>query len=148
MNKHTKTGKALTELIIETFRLNGAILKAGDKLISDLGLTSARWQVLSCLTNEPITVAEIARRMGLSRQNVQRIANRLLQDQFVETIPNPAHKRASLFKLTSLGTESMQEVTRRQREWANQVSKNMGFEEIEKTVSTMTDCRKKIDNSE
>jgi len=49
----------------------------GDKFISDLGLTSTRWQVLGSLMDGPITVAEIARRMGLSWQNVQRISNRL-----------------------------------------------------------------------
>ena len=33
---------ALTELILETFRLNGCLLAAGDRLTADLGLTSAR----------------------------------------------------------------------------------------------------------
>ena len=36
----------ITDLILETFRLNGQLLAAGDALVSDVGLTSARWQVL------------------------------------------------------------------------------------------------------
>ena len=111
---HTKSGSKFTELILETFRLNGALIDAGDKLIKDLGLTSARWQVLGSLLDGSITVAEIARRMGLSRQNVQRISNRLEQDGFIDTSPNPAHRRAKLYFLTAFGTESMQEVSRRQ----------------------------------
>jgi len=79
---HTKSGSKFTELILETFRLNGVLIEAGDKLISDLGLTSARWQVLGNLMGGSITVAEIARKMGLARQNVQRISNRLEQGGF------------------------------------------------------------------
>ena len=36
----------VTELIVETFRLNGRLLEAGDELVRPLGLTSARWHLL------------------------------------------------------------------------------------------------------
>jgi DNA-binding MarR family transcriptional regulator len=144
---HTKTGSKFTELILEAFRLNGALIEAGDKLISDLGLTSARRQVLGSLMDGPITVAEIARRMGLSRQNVQRIANRLEQDGFIDTSPNPAHRRAKLYFLTAFGIESMQEVTKRQERWVNQLAKNMEFLGLSQTVSVMIDCRQQVQKS-
>ena len=144
---HTKSGRNFTELILETFRLNGDLIEAGDKLISDLGLTSARWQVLGGLMDGPITVAEIARRMGLSRQNVQRIANRLKQDGFIDTSPNPAHRRAKLYFLTNFGMESMQEVTKRQERWVNQMSKDMELVGIRQTVSMMIDCRQQVQKS-
>lgn len=144
---HTKSGRIFTELILETFRLNGALIEAGDKLISDLGLTSARWQVLGSLMDEPITVAEIARRMGLSRQNVQRIANRLAKDGFIDTSPNPAHRRAKLYFLTSFGIESMQEVTKRQERWVNQLSKDIEPVGLSKTVSVMIDSRQQLQKS-
>ena len=66
----------LTDLIVETFRLNGRLLAAGDGLVADLGLTSARWQVLGAIAASPVPlpVASIARNMGLSRQGVQRLA--------------------------------------------------------------------------
>lgn len=50
---HTKSGSKITELIIETFRFNGALIEAGYKLICDLGLTSARWQILGSLKDGP-----------------------------------------------------------------------------------------------
>lgn len=144
---HTKSGSIFTELILETFRLNGTLIEAGDKLISDLGLTSARWQVLGSLVDGPITVAEIARRMGLSRQNVQRIANRLKQDGFIDTSPNPAHRRAKLNSLTDYGIESMREVTKRQEEWVNQMSKDMELAGLRQTVAMMIDCRQRVQKS-
>jgi hypothetical protein len=39
----------ITDLILETFRLNGELLTAGDRLVADLSLTSARWQVLGAV---------------------------------------------------------------------------------------------------
>ena len=77
VNKHadmlSDEGKVFTDLILETFRLNGKLLAAGDKLTSGLPLSSARRQVLGEIIDGPFTVAQIARNMGLKRQSVQRI---------------------------------------------------------------------------
>ena len=43
--KLTPSGTALSDTIFELLRLNSRILTAGDRLVSSLGLTSARWQV-------------------------------------------------------------------------------------------------------
>ncbi len=144
---HTRSGKKLTELIDETFRLNGAILKVGDYLTTDIGLTSSRWQVLASLKNGPITVAEIAREMGLSRQNVQRIANRLKQDLFIEAKNNPAHLRSNLYALTSLGKTSMDEISEKQEKWANKVAENMKDTELQKAIFLLNDYRQQIETS-
>ena len=47
---------ALTQLILEVFRVNGGLLSAGDRLVADLGLTSARWQVLGAVALSPAAV--------------------------------------------------------------------------------------------
>ena len=95
----------ITGLILETFRLNGRLLTAGDALVSDLGLTSALWQVLGAVAMSPmpLPVSHIARNMGLTRQTVQRTANELEADGFVRFAPNPHHQRAKLVLLTDLG---------------------------------------------
>ena len=92
------TRTAITELILETFRLNGRLLAAGDALVRDLGLTSARWQVLGAVAMSPVPlpVSHIARNMGLSRQGVQRVADELEARGIVRFAPNPHHRRARL----------------------------------------------------
>ncbi len=40
---YTLSGQAVTGMILETFQLNGRLLAAGDQLVQDLGLSSARW---------------------------------------------------------------------------------------------------------
>jgi len=147
MMTHTKIGSKFTDLILEIFRFNGLLIEAGDKLIGDLGLSSARWQILGSLVNEPLSVVDIARQMGLSRQNVQRIANRLEKDGFVHTSPNPAHRRSKLYLLTPLGSETMQEVAKRQEIWANRLAQNIDLSELTKTLSMMIDCRSRVQKS-
>ena len=103
--RHTPGGEALTDLVLAVFRLNGRLLAAGDHLVSDLGLTSARWQVLGAIANAPSPqpVAWLARSMGLNRQGVQRIVNEMREDDLVELRPNPHHRRAHLVALTKRG---------------------------------------------
>ena len=48
--KHTPSGRALTDLVLELFRLNNRLLAAGDRLVAGIGLTSARWKVLGTIS--------------------------------------------------------------------------------------------------
>lgn len=143
---HTPEGADFTKLLLETFRLNGALIAAGDQLVGDLGLTSARWQVLGALCESPATVAEIARRMGLTRQNVQRIADYLAKDGFVTTSANPAHRRAKLYSLTPHGKTVMEEVGSRQAEWANRIADGIGSTQLADAVSLMTVLTKRLEH--
>ena len=101
-SQRTEEGEAVTALILDVFRLNGRLLLAGDRLVSELGLTSARWQILGAIAyaDRPESVAWHARTMGVHRQGVQRIVNELNRDGIVDFEPNPHHKRAHLVVLT------------------------------------------------
>src|SRR5262249_27541551 len=106
----TGAGAEVTELILDVFRLNGRLLAAGDRLVADLGLTSARWQVLGAvaLAATPGPVAHLARSMGLTRQGVQRIVNALAAQGLLQFEPNPHHRRAPLVTLTEEGRQAYQ----------------------------------------
>src|SRR5271156_2611535 len=101
--RQTRAARLFTELLIEVFRLNGQLLASGDRLTADLGLTSARWQVLGAIDQEVATVSQIARLMGLQRQSVQRLVDILTGDGIVECLPNPSHRRAKLVRVTASG---------------------------------------------
>jgi len=104
----TEAGEALTKLVLDLFRVNNLILGWGDRLVAPLGLTSARWQVLGAVVAaaRPQPVAWLARDLGTSRQNVQRIVNDLAQAGLVSFAPNPHHKRAQLVVLTEAGASA------------------------------------------
>lgn len=146
--RHTPSGANFTDLILEMFRLNGALIAAGNHLVEDLGLTSARWQVLGGLTDGPASVADIARKMGLTRQSVQRIADRLMEEGFAATAPNPAHRRAKLYTLTSHGEAVMAEVSRRQIEWSNRIAEAIDSEDLAAALSVMTKLRQRLEKDQ
>jgi DNA-binding MarR family transcriptional regulator len=143
-------GAAITDLILETFRLNGRLLTAGDALVSDLGLTSALWQVLGAVAMSPVPlpVSHIARNMGLTRQTVQRTANELEAQGFVRFAPNPHHRRAKLVLLTDAGRATYDKARRRQRPWAASLADGLADREIESAVSVMRKVRQKLDAGE
>src|SRR5690606_8184011 len=115
----TAEGAALTELILLVFRLNGRLLEAADRMAGTAGLTAARWQVLGGVLDEPRPVAEIARRMGLTRQAVQRLANALVDEGFATWTPNPAHRRAKLLEPTPKARSAIRRIAAVQHPWTN-----------------------------
>ena len=133
----TPSAEAFTQLILETFRFNGQLLAAGDRLIKDLGLSSALWQVLGAIEESPLTVAQIARNMGLTRQSVRRTANVLREKGFVEFQENPNHRRAKLVVPVKQGRNVLDQVTKLQIDWSNSVSKGLGANKINTVTQTM-----------
>jgi DNA-binding MarR family transcriptional regulator len=133
----SESSRAMTALILEVFRLNGALLEAGDGLVSDIGLTSARWQVLSGIaySEEPKPVAWVAQDMGLSRQAVQRIVNDLQKAGLVELQPNPRHARASLVLLTKEGQLRLAQASERQAKWVADLAEDLAPANIENAVT-------------
>lgn len=96
--------------------------EVGDALTQPSGQSSARWQVLAAVEDQPLTVAQIARRLGLTRQGVQRVADLLAREHLVSYHDNPAHRRAKLLHLQDQGKTVLHDIQQRQREWANRVS--------------------------
>lgn len=133
----TPGGAALTDVILATFRLNGRLMETAQGLAAEGGLTAAWWQVIGGVLDEPRTVADVARLMGMTRQGVQRIANLLVDDGLAEYRPNPAHKRASLLACTEAGYWAVRRISVAQHPWANQMGDAVGVEELSAALQTM-----------
>jgi DNA-binding MarR family transcriptional regulator len=138
----------LTELILEVFRLNGRLLAAGDRLVGDLGLTSARWQVLGAiaLAAAPMPVAWIARNMGLTRQAVQRIVNELIGEGVLALATNPHHRRAKLVVLTDRGARLYQTIEKRQLPWASALAEGLSPRTVASAVATLRALRERLED--
>jgi DNA-binding MarR family transcriptional regulator len=143
----TKVSRAFTQLILEVFRLNGRLLSAGDALTRPVGQTSARWQVLGALDEEGRTVADIGRRMGLTRQSVQRTADLLEADGLVSYADNPAHQRAKLATLTSRGRATLDTITSRQIAWANRIANGLSEGDLQHAIRALRQVRQAMEAS-
>ena len=148
-DKHTPAGNALTELILEAFRLNGRLLTAGDRLIAPLGLTSARWQVLGAIhyADAPQSVSWLARSMGLNRQGVQRVVNELEHEGLLEFRPNPHHRRAHLVVLTRKGKSAYAAAERLQIPWVTRLAKGLTADDIDRARALMIAVRQRLEAS-
>ncbi len=148
--QRSSEGEALTELILEIFRLNGQFLEAGDRLTAPLGLTSARWQVLGAVESEghPLTVAQIGRRMGLSRQAVLRVVNDLEGLGFVILEDNPDHKRAKLVVLTAHCMETLRKLDEIQARWVNELAGSLSGTGIGRALKLLTQISERCESVE
>ncbi|MGH3358097.1 MAG: hypothetical protein ACRDO7_04800 [Nocardioidaceae bacterium] len=93
MSRRSKVGDALTDLVLPVFELNGEFLAAAEDICRPVGLRPARLVAgLGATLEEPASVSEVARRvgLGLARQSVQRVADLLVDEQWAETSTTPA----------------------------------------------------------
>ncbi|MFC6647111.1 MarR family winged helix-turn-helix transcriptional regulator [Granulicella cerasi] len=129
----------VTKLILSIFRVNGALLVAGDRLTASIGLTSARWQVLGAVAKaaDPLTVAAIGKSMGLTRQNVRIIVRELEAAGMVRLADNPAHQRASLVRLTPKGKRANASARDLQGPFTDALSKDLDPSRIANCVDLL-----------
>jgi DNA-binding MarR family transcriptional regulator len=141
-----RTRRAWSGLVIEVFRLNGDLIDGGDALVRDLGLTSARWQVLGAvaLSPVPLPVAHIARNMGLARQSVQRVVDDMRADGLVRLDPNPHHSRAPLVAMTPRGEAAYEQAMARKDLWADVLTEGMSPEAIEAASELLRALQERI----
>lgn len=135
----TPEGRVATDVILSVFRLGGELLAAGDRLTADKGLTSARWQVLGAiaLADRPLTVPQIARRMGLTRQSVHTTVKRLVADGLIELTPNEDHRRSQLVGLTEPGAATYTAIDKRQAKWVNRLVGGVRRSDLETTARVL-----------
>jgi DNA-binding MarR family transcriptional regulator len=143
----TSAGEQATEVILSTFRANGLLVAAGDRLAAEHGLTSARWQVLGALAlaQRPLTVPQVARRMGLSRQTVHTTVNRLVADGLAELVPNADHRRSQLVSVTELGHAKYRAIDATQAAWVNRLAAGLRASELETTARVLGELCKRLD---
>ena len=136
----TPAGDALTALVLPVFELNGEFLAAAELITRPVGLTPAWWQVLGATLDEPLPVAEIARRvgLGLARQSVQRVADLLVEQHWALYQPNPNHRRAKLLAPTSQGRRTLARLSDAQHAWADSVGAAVGSDELAHALSVLS----------
>jgi DNA-binding MarR family transcriptional regulator len=147
MTRRTQEGEAATDVVLDVFRANGLLLAAGDELAAKEGLTSARWQVLGAvsLAEKPLTVPQIARRMGLTRQSVQASVNRLLADGLVASQDNPDHRRSPLIALTDRGRRAYESLDRLQVGWVNQLADGIDANELATAARVLGELSQRLE---
>ncbi|MCX5060314.1 MarR family transcriptional regulator [Streptomyces sp. NBC_00461] len=135
----------LSRSALGVFRLNGQFLAVAEELAKPAGLTAAWWQVLGAILGEPLSVAGIARAMGITRQSVQRIADLLVQRGLAEYRPNPAHRRAKLLAPTAQGRAANARIGPGHAAFADRLAQEFGEAELAEAVRVLERLSKVLD---
>lgn len=145
--QRSPAGSDFTELLLEVFRLNGALIAAGNALCEGTGLTSSRWQVLGAIAaaERAVTAAQIARQMGLTRQTVQRLVDELESAGLVTRAADPEHGRARLVEFTAAGRRVYSTMQQRQAPWANEMAAGLSRKELGATAEVLRELRKRLE---
>jgi DNA-binding MarR family transcriptional regulator len=145
----TPEGEAATEVVLRTFQANGLLLAAGGQLAGAEGLSAACWQALGAvaLAGRPLTVPQIARRMGLTRQAVQVSVNRLFSQGLLETMANPDHRRSPLISMTPSGGAKYAALDRRQVRWINDLAAGLDPAELASTARVLEQLSRRLERN-
>jgi DNA-binding MarR family transcriptional regulator len=135
--ERTPAGDVLTSLILPVIQLRALFTRAGERIARAGGQTLARWLVLETVHSAPMTVAQVARALGLTRQSVQRIADLLERDGFTEYVENPEHQRSKLIRLTASGRNRVRRIQAAQSEWANRLGAEIGEADLRRASRTL-----------
>jgi DNA-binding MarR family transcriptional regulator len=142
--RRTPAGEAFTELVLEVAWLGGIFSDAGERLASRANQSLARWVVLEAVADAPATVASIARRRGIARQAVQRVAHLLVRDGLATYITNPVDRRAQLLELTPRGGMVLQTIAKAQKGWADGLGAELGEAKLREVAAAIGTIRKAV----
>lgn len=142
--KRTVSGDAFTDLVLEVATLGGVFTAAGERLAKLADQTLARWVILDASEDKPATVAQIARRRGIARQAVQRVADVLERDGLVSYIPNPGDRRARLLRPTARGRTVLRTISVAQKAWADALGAEIGAADLRTATALVERIRRVV----
>lgn len=90
--------------------LHHTMMRLADRLAAPIGLTGARWLLLSAVARagEPCTAGQLSDEALMSVQNVSRMLAALESEGFVRRFQRPGHGRAVFAELTPKGSRAIQ----------------------------------------
>ncbi|MBG0823008.1 winged helix-turn-helix transcriptional regulator [Planomonospora sp. ID91781] len=149
-------GPASTEpadRLIEVFDLVGPLYRRAHRKVEQdapiEGLSVGVRAVLNLLREHgPMTVPQMGRAQALSRQFVQRTINDAAARHLVESVPNPAHRRSSLIRLTGEGRAAITAVIERERAVLRRIGGDLTDAEIAACVRVLSRLLRHLDDVE
>jgi DNA-binding MarR family transcriptional regulator len=138
-------GRLFRDILAELFRLRAVLLESSERIAASAGLTTARWQILGVIADEPVTVSQIARRLGLTRQSVQETTDTMGQEGLVTLADNPHHRRARLVTPTARARRALAQLQPRQEQFAEAMGAPHTLASLRSTLGVLRQSRAAIE---
>jgi DNA-binding MarR family transcriptional regulator len=133
----SQTASEVSLLVADLYEAAGAVRKHGDRVAAASGQTQARWQLLSVISQGDWTVPHVARRLGLSRQAVQRVADELIVDGLLRTAANPNHRRSPLIGPTEDGRQALATISDAAVAWNAEIAAQVTARDLTATRAVL-----------
>ena len=114
------------------FALTNKLQMKGDTYFS--GLTSRQFMTIVAilhLAEDETTINNIARKLGTSKQNANRMVSGIAKLGYIEVVPSPKDKRATNVHLTDLGQQKMIECSKSAADFMADVFQGFSTAELE-----------------
>ncbi|WP_309059538.1 MarR family transcriptional regulator [Streptomyces sp.] len=137
--------------LMEVFDLVGPLYRRVQRKVEQgeavEGLSVGVRAVLDLLHKHgPMTVPQMGRAQAISRQFVQRMVNDAAARGLVESIPNPAHQRSSLIRLTDEGRTAIAAVVAREHAVLRDVGGGLTDADVRTCVRVLAEMLKLFDH--
>jgi len=125
--------EAIRRVLDASHELVEQMAQLREQMAHRAGATRATWRVLAVAARQGSTVPQLARRLGVKRQSVQRIADQLVESGRARYVTNPDHRRSPLLKLTVPGEAALKVLERELTDWESDLGAEheLELEELE-----------------
>ena len=138
-------GEMVHDLFREVFRLHSVLAAITDTVHEQAGLGTPQRRVMRVLDRHgPATIPHIAARLGVSRQFVRTVCNKLIADGSLEAVDNPLHKRSMLIQLSGAGAEIFSRAKEDEHRIIEQAMPEIESGEVVQAAELLSRIREKI----
>lgn len=138
--------KEFDDVVNEVRLLFHVLVQSGEALHRRESVSMGQRAVLEFLDkNGPHTVPAIARARRVTRQHIQVLVNQLIEDGWVRTTRNEAHKRSSLVTMTAEGANKIGTMRRKEARHYGGLTPRIGRERLAQAAQTLRNLRSAIE---
>jgi DNA-binding MarR family transcriptional regulator len=121
------------DLVAGVIQLANLLIKRLGPVFGKAGVTPQQWAVLSVIESNagPISPVAIARRMGVSKQNMTGMVDRLVQLGLIERSIDPNDLRAARIQLTRRGRTLIEKMTPAYEGWRDSLGSEMTTRDLQ-----------------
>lgn len=126
-------------LIANVYELAAVSRRESESIAAGHGVTVTQWHTMSVLSDADVTVPAIARRLGVTRQAVQRVADQLVSSGHIERRDNPNHSSSPLMHLTDFGHRTLLQLWEASDQPRAQTTRDLSAERLLAASATLQD---------
>lgn len=132
-------------IVADIYQLAALFRRRGGAIARKIGQTQSRWQVISAASTGNSTVAQMARRLGVSRQAVQRVADMLVKDGLARFAKNRDNVRSPHLQLTNSGKKLLVELTENAAAYNEELAEGLTEQDIQSVAMVLGKFRMQLD---